>query len=147
MDQVREIVDDHEIQAAAATLLHLRPHHLEPQVLAAAIVGQRQHGYRLLGSFLEERAAAPAAVAGFRIADNLAWGRFLYIDDLVTAPEHRGAGHASALLTALDQLGADAGCAGLHLDSGVGDDRREAHRRYFSHGMRISSYHFAKPLS
>lgn len=142
---VREISDGHELQAAAATLLHLRPHYVEPQALADAIVRQHEHGYRLLGSFPEEH-AAPAAVAGFRIVENLAWGRFLYVDDLVTAPEHRGAGHASTLLTALDQLGTDERCAGLHLDSGVGDDRREAHRRYFGHGMRISGYHFAKPL-
>ena len=35
------------------------------------------------------------------------------------------------------------GCDELHLDSGVGQDREDAHRFYFSHGMRIASYHFA----
>jgi hypothetical protein len=29
----------------------------------------------------------PAAVAGFRIAEFLAWGRNLYVDDLVTAAD------------------------------------------------------------
>ncbi len=36
------------------------------------------------------------------------------------------------------------GCDQLHLDSGVGQDREDAHRFYFNHGMRITSYHFAR---
>jgi len=39
------------------------------------------------------------------------------------------------------------GCGELHLDSGVGPDRADAHRFYFRHGMRIASYHFARPLA
>ena len=135
MNAVREIIDHDELQAAASTPLHLRSHYLEPHALADAIVRQHQHGYRLLRSFPQGQ-AAPAAVAGFRIVENLTWGRFLHVDDLLTAPGHRGAGHASTLLIALDQLGDDERCAGLHLDSGVGDDRRDAHRRYFGHRVR-----------
>ncbi|WP_363928505.1 hypothetical protein [Thiobacillus sp. 0-1251] len=35
------------------------------------------------------------AVAGFRVGDNFAWGRFLYVDDLVTHPAHRSKGYGA----------------------------------------------------
>jgi hypothetical protein len=37
-----------------------------------------------------------------------------------------------------------AGCEQLHLDSGVGRDRVDAHRLYFNAGLQISAYHFAR---
>ena len=37
-------------------------------------------------------------------------------------------------------------CDQLHLDSGVEADRADAHRFYFRHGLRISSYHFARSM-
>ena len=37
-------------------------------------------------------------------------------------------------------------CDQLHLDSGVGPDRTDAHRLYFNKRMRISSFHFSRPV-
>jgi hypothetical protein len=39
-----------------------------------------------------------------------------------------------------------AGCDELHLDSGVGPEREDAHRLYFNAGLRIASYHFSRPV-
>ena len=85
-----------------------------------------------------------AAVAGFRIAENTAWGRFLYVDDLVTRADMRGRGHADAVMAWVEAEAERQGCDELHLDSGVGPEREDAHRFYFRHGMRITSYHFAR---
>ncbi len=38
-------------------------------------------------------------------------------------------------------------CDELHLDSGVGPERANAHRLYFASGMRIASYHFTRQLT
>lgn len=38
-------------------------------------------------------------------------------------------------------------CDKLHLDSGVGRDRMEAHRLYLKSGPRITSHHFAMPIA
>ena len=73
---------------------------------------------------------------------NLAWGRFLYVDDLSTVPAARGRGHAGRLLAWVAEEAARQGCDSVELDSGVGPDRQDAHRRYFDSGMRIASYHF-----
>lgn len=106
---------------------------------------QRPSGYRLVASVPEE--AAPAvAVAGFRLGDNLAWGRHIYIDDLSTVPAARQQGHARDLLEWLHIEAERLGCREVHLDSGVGTNRTAAHRLYFNCGYRISSHHFVRDV-
>jgi len=106
---------------------------------------QRREGYRLVAAF--EEADEAVAVAGFRLLHNLAWGtRALYVDDLSTDPDARRRGHAGALLGWLRAEARRLGCDELHLDSGVGPERLDAHRLYFNGGMRIASYHFVGPV-
>ncbi len=42
---------------------------------------QRPEGYRLVAAF-EEGDASAVAAAGFRTCHGLAWGHYLYVDDL-----------------------------------------------------------------
>lgn len=106
---------------------------------------QRPAGYRLIGCVTDDDGPA-VAVAGFRLGDNLAWGRHLYIDDLSTSPAARGQGHAGQLLEWLMREAGRLGCAQIHLDSGVGANRQAAHRLYLNAGYRISSHHFTTVL-
>ena len=106
---------------------------------------QRPEGYRLAAAF-EEGEERAAAVAGFRLGHNIAWGHFLYVDDLSTRPEARRRGHGRALLDWLLEEAARQGCDQLHLDSGVGLERADAHRLYLNAGMVISAHHFARPV-
>ena len=106
---------------------------------------QRPEGYRLVGAFDAEEPAA-AAVAGFRTGNNLAWGRFLYVDDLATRPEFRRRGLGTGLLVWLAREAARLGCEELHLDSGVQLERADAHRLYLNSGLVITSHHFARRL-
>jgi hypothetical protein len=55
----------------------------------------RPAGYRLVGAFVSDREQA-VAVAGFRVGDSLAWGHYLYVDDLSSAHDVRRQGHAGA---------------------------------------------------
>ena len=145
MPEVRELPPG-ETALAARALLELRPHRAPAAELVERIDAvQRPQGYRLLGSF-DRGDADAAAAAGFRVVEMLAWGRALYVDDLVTLPDRRGRGHADALFAWLGDEAARLGCDQLHLDSGVEADRADAHRFYFRHGLRISSYHFARPM-
>jgi GNAT superfamily N-acetyltransferase len=144
MPEIREIHEGETLRAARA-LLELRSHRAPAEALAALADGQRAAGYRLAGSF-EPGEDEAAAVAGFRVQENLAWGRHLYVDDLVTRADRRGRGHGGGLMRWLVEEAARAGCEQLHLDSGVGADREDAHRLYFNAGLRISSYHFQRPV-
>jgi GNAT superfamily N-acetyltransferase len=107
---------------------------------------QRPEGYRLVAAF-EEDGPSAVAVAGFRAAHSIAWGHYLYVDDLSTLPEARRRGHGRALLDWLLEEAARLGCDQLHLDSGVGVDRVDAHRLYLNAGLVISAHHFARLVS
>jgi GNAT superfamily N-acetyltransferase len=144
--EIRE-VGQGETELVYDAMSELRPSFADPREMAIRIDQvQRREGYRLLGAFLPGSETA-AAVAGFRILHNLAWGRTLYVDDLATRAEFRGRGLGSALLRRLMEEARRQGCDQFHLDSGVGPDRQAAHRLYMNCGLRITSHHFATELS
>jgi GNAT superfamily N-acetyltransferase len=104
---------------------------------------QRPEGYRLIASFVPNREEA-VAVGGFRFLNTLAWGKLLYIDDLVTLSEFRSGGHGHLLLEWLFTEAKRLGCEQLHLDSG--HHRHDAHRFYLNHGLSIICHHFSRIL-
>lgn len=104
---------------------------------------QRPEGYRLAAAFEQDREPA-VAVAGFRTGHAIAWGHYLYVDDLSTHPDARRRGHGRALIDWLFGEARRLGCDQLHLDSGVGLDRADAHRLYLNAGLVISAHHFAR---
>ncbi|MCL4233607.1 MAG: GNAT family N-acetyltransferase [Deltaproteobacteria bacterium] len=128
---------DQEIRACAHVLAQLRDRLTEDEIARRA-AAQMREGYRL--AYVASNGAV-AAVAGFRVANNLAWGRHLYVDDLVTDAASRSRGHGADLLQGLIEYARANGCAELHLDSGVHRDR--AHRFYFARGFAVKSFHFS----
>jgi GNAT superfamily N-acetyltransferase len=140
---IREL-DSSETVAAFAAMHALRPHLADADELVRRVDRQRVEGYRLVAAVEDD--GSVSAVAGFRIRDTLADGRILYVDDLSTLPAARRRGYGRALLEWCAEEGRRLGCRELHLDSGVGVDRRDAHRLYFNAGMRIGSYHFERVL-
>lgn len=132
-----------EFPLAAAALLELRPHLGDVATAAARASAQHAAGYRLLAAFAEPEPDA-VAVAGFRESETLAWGRTLYVDDLVCRPAFRRQGHSRRLLARVEALARELDCDGVHLDSGPQAERAPAHALYFAAGMRISAYHFSR---
>jgi GNAT superfamily N-acetyltransferase len=132
---------------AFAAMRALRTHLTDADAFARRVDEvQRPEGYRLVGAF--DLPGSPAvAVAGFRVGHNLAWGRFLYLDDLSTAADARRRGHGRALLDWILAEAERLGCDQVHLDSGVGLDRADAHRLYLNAGFVIASHHFARPAT
>lgn len=139
--QIRVAHSEDEIDGCFAVLSQLRPH-LVRASFVAQVRRQQEAGYEL--AYLLERDRV-VAVAGYRLGESIAWGRFLYVDDLVTDAAVRSAGHGQALFDWLEQRARAAGCAQLHLDSGV--QRHDAHRFYLRNRMAISSHHFTLVLS
>lgn len=81
------------------------------------------------------------AAAGFRELSTMAWGRILYLDDLVAVPDHRGMGLGSALLRFLQAETIRRGCEELHLDTGYA--RHAAHKSYLRNGFDIVCHHMS----
>jgi GNAT superfamily N-acetyltransferase len=134
------MVSDEEISSTYAVMRQLRTHLNEDEYLEK-IKRMRRSGYRLTAATED---GMVRYVAGSRISEVLAYGKFLYVDDLVTAEDTRSAGHGERMLDWLAGVARKEGCGSLQLDSGV--QRHEAHRFYFRQEMKISSYHFSKSL-
>jgi GNAT superfamily N-acetyltransferase len=88
--------------------------------------------------------AAVLCVALWRLVENTAEGRRLYVDDLVSDETRRSQGAGKLMLDWLAATATALGCDVLALDSGV--QRQRAHRFYFREGMHISSFCFRKAL-
>ena len=141
---VRELAPG-ETALAYVAMRALRPHVAgEEEFVRRVDELQRPQGYRLVAAVEDD--GGVGAVAGFRVQETLAFGRIVYVDDLSTLPAARRRGLARALLDWCAEEGRRLGCEALHLDSGVGADRRDAHRLYLNAGMRISSHHFSREL-
>ena len=89
---IRIATTDSEIAACYPVIRELRPHMSEDQFVSR-VRSQEKTGYQL--AFIEH-ADHVMAVAGFRVGENLAWGHFLYVDDLVTVPSHRSNGFGAS---------------------------------------------------
>jgi GNAT superfamily N-acetyltransferase len=131
---------DPDIEACYQIMQELRPH-IARNEFVARVRNQEKSGYQLV--FVEDRNDL-VAVAGFRVSENLAWGRFLYIDDLVTAANYRSNGYGAKLLAWLREYAVKEGCCQLHLDSGF--QREDAHRFYERESLSKNGFHFAVEL-
>jgi GNAT superfamily N-acetyltransferase len=140
MSEIRLAQDESDVRACWPVMAQLRER-LDETEFMRCVERQRPEGYRL--AFLRD-ASGVRAVAGFRIGHNLAWGRYLYIDDLVTDAAARSAGLGGELFDWCVAFARREGCAQLHLDSGV--HRFDAHRFYLRKRMRIASHHFRLEL-
>ena len=141
MGDIRVLQASDDILRCFPLMADLRPHLREDEFVARVQRQQRNHGYRL--AILEEEGAI-RAVAGFRIGESLAWGRFLYVDDLVAAASVRFRGYGQQLFDWLLAEARREGCEQLHLDSGV--QRHPARGFYLKNRLHITSHHFGRVL-
>ena len=138
---IRIAETDKEIQQCHALVQLLRPD-IDSTRFLDRVRQQQRAGYQLVAVYDEDQ---PACVAGYRISENLAWGRFLYIDDFVTAADQRSKGYGAALLAWLKNEALGQRCSQMHCDSGL--QRLDAHRFYEREGMLKTGYHFAECYS
>lgn len=130
-----------EINACFPALHELRPHLSEHEFVGRIQRQMKSHGYVLVYATSHDQVVA---VAGYRVAEFLAWGRIFYVDDLISRSAFRNRGHGGRLLDWLLEKAKELSCDQFHLDSGV--TRHDAHRLYLSRKLQISSHHFSKEL-
>lgn len=130
-----------EIEACFPALHELRPYLLEHEFVARVHLQMKNHGYVLVYIASHNQVVA---VAGYRVAEFLAWGRIFYVDDLISRSAFRNRGYGGMLLDWLLEKAKELSCDQFHLDSGV--TRHDAHRLYLSRKLQISSHHFSKEL-
>lgn len=128
---------DAELERVVNVLLELRTTFGKDDLLAQ-IKEQQRGGYQIAYA---QHDGEVVAVAGFVIGTKLAWGKHIYVDDLVTAERHRSEGAGGQLIAWLKTYARELGCDQLRLDSGV--QRFGAHRFYLREGFNIASHHFS----
>ena len=142
MEKIRLIESQDDIRRCYDVMHQLRTHLSMDEFVSQVGRQMERQGYKLA---CLENAGDVAAVAGFRFIEMLAWGRALYVDDLVTVARARSKGYGGRLFDWLVALAKKEGCAQFHLDSGV--QRHGAHRFYFQKRMDITAYQFAMNLT
>jgi ribosomal protein S18 acetylase RimI-like enzyme len=127
------------VAACLPVLRELRPHLGAASAVEGQLARQAAQGYRLLAARGTD--GKVRALAGWRLMENTVYGRFLYVDDLVTAAAARGQGLGDRLIDALVERARAAGCAKLVLDSGLTNGA--AHRFYFRKRLTVGALHFS----
>ena len=132
---------DQDYRAAFNVMRELRPNLTDAVAFAEQVRRQAEQGYRVLSVLQGDEVTA---LAGYRVQENLLYGRFLYVDDLVTAAGARQHGLGAMLIDALRDEARKQGCANLVLDTGLGNSL--AQRFYFRQGLLAFGMHFRQQL-
>jgi GNAT superfamily N-acetyltransferase len=135
---LRHAETDAETAACFPVMAQLRPHLADAAELVARVARQRTAGYRILAAW---RGDVPIGLAGYRTEENLVHGRFVYVDDLVTAEPERRSGIGARLLDAVAAEGRRLGCDRLVLDTALGNVL--AHRFYYRQGLLARALRFS----
>ena len=138
---VNPLTRESELHGAFALMRELRPHLADPAAFSAQLARQFEQHYRLLGARVDGELVG---LIGFRLLENLLYGRFLYVDDLIVDRAQRHHGIGALLLEAARRAAEDAGCAHLVLDTGL--HMPLAQRFYFREGLLAKGMHFVQPL-
>ena len=139
--EIHLLTTEAQIQASFPVVKQLRPELASEEYLPLVRQLNEESGYQLVGLM---DSSTYICVAGFRLCHSLGWGRYLYVDDLVTLESHRSSGAGKEVLTWLTEFGFKAGCRDLRLDSAL--YRHDAHRFYLRERMDIHCFHFKLPL-
>jgi len=115
---------------------HIQPDEFLPMVKRLTDIAGFRLAYSLDGEI--------KAVAGFRISEWLAGGKYLDIDDLVSKSSERSKGYGGELFDWLVAYAKENDCQHLRLVSRV--SRHDAHRFYLRKGMILEAHYFSMSL-
>lgn len=138
---LRHLADPQAFEASFDLMRVLRPHITEPANYVAQLLRQTAQGYRLLAAW---DAGRVVGLAGYRELENLLYGRFIYVDDLVVHPDLQRSGLGARLLDTVRVEAVQRGCTHFVLDTGL--HMPLAQRFYFRQGLLAHGIHFTQSL-
>jgi GNAT superfamily N-acetyltransferase len=131
---------DQEISACYLVMAELRPH-IEPEEFLPLVKRLTEvAGFQL--AYLTD--GEIKAVAGFRISEWLAGGKYLEIEDLVAKSGERSKGYGGTLFDWLVRHAKENNCLQVRLLSRL--SRHDAHRFYLRKGMNLEAHYFSMNL-
>jgi GNAT superfamily N-acetyltransferase len=131
-----------EIAKSFDAFVELRPNLINVQKFIEQVITQQKEGYKIISLVQDDEVRA---CIGFRILTMLAWGKILYVDDLITKKKYRNQGYGKFLLDYVTAIASHNECDQIHLDTGY--NRHAAHKTYLNHGFEFNSHHLALNLN
>lgn len=139
---IKSLKTHDEIAGSFDAFLELRPHLRSKEIFVTQVMEQYKEGYEIIAAYEQEEVVA---CIGFRFLTTLAWGKILYIDDLITKEKTRGKGYGKILLDHVIQIAREHLCKEVHLDTGYA--RHAAHKVYLKQGFEFNCHHLALKLT
>jgi ribosomal protein S18 acetylase RimI-like enzyme len=119
----------------------LRPHLKDADSFVRQVVRQREHGFCLSAAWCDGQIVG---LVGYRFQENLLYGRFVFVDDLVVQKEFRRHGVGAQLLAAARAYAMEASCERFVLDTGL--HMALAQRFYYRQGLLAHAIGFSETL-
>ena len=141
MTEIRIAETDEEIESCYRVMAELRPHISREDFLPQVRRQMAASGFQLV--YLAEDSQIKA-VAGIRVAEWLARGLSLDLEDLVSSESERSKGFGGVLLDWIINHARERGCTEVRLVSHV--TRYRAHQFYLKKGMILDAHFFSMPL-
>lgn len=142
MTEIQIARSDDEIANCYDVMSELRPHLSSEEFLAQVKRQIKASGYQLI--YLTDGGAVKA-VAGIRIAEWLARGMSMDLEDLVATETDRSKGYGGQLFDWLLDYGRQRGCTEIRLVSHV--TRFRAHQFYLKKKMILDAHFFSIALN
>ena len=131
-----------DIAKSFDAFVELRPHLINVQKFIEQVMTQQKEGYKIIALVQDDEVRA---CIGFRVLTMLAWGKILYVDDLITKQKYRNQGYGKFLLDYVTTIASHNECDQIHLDTGY--NRHAAHKTYLNHGFEFNSHHLVLNLN
>ncbi|MCR8858539.1 MULTISPECIES: GNAT family N-acetyltransferase [Bacillus] len=138
---VKEIKSEDQLDAVLPVLQQLRTA-LTKEEAQFLFRQMKEERYQLFS--LCNDADEVVSLAGVAVCTNFYNKKHVFVYDLVTAGAHRSKDYGKALLSYIEEWGAEKGCSSVVLTSAF--PRIEAHRFYEREGYNKVSYSFCKEL-
>ncbi len=135
--EVSKATTEADVRRCWLVFQELRPHLTEEEFVNRWKI-QREEGYEIVYVEFDDEVVA---AAGFRVIHTMAWGKILYLDDLIASGTQHGRGWGTILLIWLQEKARIERCDGMHLDTGY--QRHAAHKAYLRNGFELNCHHLA----
>lgn len=138
---VKEIKTKEQLEGVLPVLQQLRTA-LTKEEVQSLFHQMKEERYQLFSLYNEENEVV--SLAGVAICTNFYNKKHVFVYDLVTAEAHRSKGYGKALLSYIEEWGAEKECSSVVLTSAF--PRINAHRFYEREGYDKVSHAFCKEL-
>jgi GNAT superfamily N-acetyltransferase len=139
--EIRAIEQAVDIAACYEVMAQLRPHLKDVDGFVQQVMRQRDRGYRLSAAWNNDRVMG---AIGYRLQENLLYGNFVFVDDLVVHQDVRSHGIGAQLLATARGYAREQGCRQFVLDTGL--HMPHAQRFYFRQGLLARAMGFTEAL-